>query len=196
MTRLLRPALALFVLAAVAACDASAPVETAEAGFEAEVRGAFARSVAGPAVADSLGGVGVMAELGLNREGQTISAFRLGADDADDTFYLIGTTRGPLVPGAYPVERVGPDVGVTERGRDRFSVLYRYDGGRPEGGVALGMSGTLTITEVADGEVAGSFAFDAQILDRDMKTSPGEADLSVEGAFRAETRRRALRDDV
>lgn len=196
MTRPLRPALALFALLAVAACDTSAPVETAAPGFEAEVRGAFARSVQGTAVADSLGGVGVMAELGLNGEGRTISAFRLGADDADDTFYLIGTTRGPLVPGTYPVEGVGPDAEVTERGRDRFSVLYRYDGGRPEGGAAVATSGTLTVTAVADGEVAGSFAFDAQILDRDVKTSPGEADLAVEGAFRAETRQRSLRDDV
>ena len=191
-----RPALALLTLFAVAACDSSAPAEAVEAGFEAEVRGAFSRSVEGPAVADSLGGVGVMAELGLNGRGRTLSAFRLSGDGGDDTFYFVGTTNGPLAPGTYPVEGVGADVETVDRGGPRFAVLYRYGGDRLGGGAAVGTGGTVTVTAVTDAEVTGAFAFDAQILDGDVKASPGEADLAVEGTFRAETRRRALRDDV
>ena len=185
-----RPAL-LLALLAVAACDTSGPVETAEAGFEAEVRGAFSRTVEGDAAVDSLAGVGVNVDLGIEDTGRTITALRLGARDADDTFYLIGTTAGPLAPGTYPIQSAGTPPPGPER--TRFAALYRYDGGRPEGGVALSTSGTLTVTAVTDDEIAGSFVFDAQILDRDVKENPGEPDLSVEGAFRIETLDRPAR---
>ena len=188
----LRPALAVCALLAVAACDTSAPVETAEAGFQAEVRGAFSRTVEGDAAVDSLSGRGVVADLGIEAHGQTITALRLGAPDADDTFYVIGTTLGALTPGTYPIR--GARTSPQDPDRRRFTVLYRYDGGRSEGGgAALSTSGTLTVTAVTDDEIAGSFAFDAQIIDRDVKDNPGEPDLAIDGAFRVETLDRPAR---
>lgn len=181
-----RPALAAFLLLALAACDASDSVRP-EPGYRAEVSGAFARSVQGPAAVDSLSGIGVVGDLGLGMHGMTITALRLGEEGGDDTFYVIGTTSGPLTPGTYTIRGAAPS--EMERERTRFAVLYRYDGGRMAGGgVAASTSGMLTVTSVDDGEIAGSFEFGARILDRDVKAAPGEPDLAVEGAFRVETR--------
>ena len=186
-----RPALLLAFLL-VAACDASDPAPPAAAGFEAEVRGAFERTVRGEAAVDSLAGVGVNVELGLDAHGQTITALRLGARDADDTFYLVGTTVGPLAPGTYPIQNAAQS--PLELDRTRFVAVYRYADGAEgaEGadgrGSALSQSGTLTVTAVTDDEIAGSFAFDALLFDQDIKDPDAEPDLSVEGAFRADVR--------
>ena len=180
-----RPALLLAFLL-VAACDASDPAPPAAAGFEAEVRGAFERTVRGEAAVDSLAGVGVNVELGLDAHGQTITALRLGARDADDTFYLVGTTVGPLVPGTYPIQNAAQS--SLELDRTRFVAVYRYAEGADGRGSALSQSGTLTVTAVTDDEIAGSFAFDALLFDQNIKDPDAEPDLSVEGAFRADVR--------
>lgn len=178
---------AVALAVALAACDSSGP-DVAEAGFEAEVQGAFSRSVQGEAVEDSLGGAGVMVDLGMNVPAETVTALRLGAPDADDTFYIIGTTDAALVPGTYPIERAGRR--PVDVDRPRFVAFYRYRG--DEVGTAVSESGTLTVTEVSEGEIAGSFEFDALVLDRDVKDDAAEPDLTVEGEFRAEMRRRPV----
>ncbi len=160
----------------------------AEAGFEAEVRGAFARSVQGDAVEDSLGGAGVMVDLGMNAPAASVVAFRLESSDAEDTFYIIGTVRGEFSPGTYPIERAGRRPFDGER--TGFVALYRFDS--QGGGAAVSDSGTLTITQASEGEVVGAFEFDAIIFDRDVKDENAEPDLQVEGDFRAQTRRRSI----
>ena len=161
-----------------------------EVGFEAEVRGAFARSVQGAAAEDSLGGVGAIVDLGMNVPAEAITALRLQGDGGDNTFYIVGTTEGDLVPGTYPIERAGHY--SFDADRTRFVVLYRYDDDNRS--VAFSTSGTFTVTAVTDDAVAGSFAFDALILDEDVKDEDAEPDLSVEGDFRAEMRRRSVGD--
>ncbi|MDT0632240.1 hypothetical protein RQM47_06915 [Rubrivirga sp. S365] len=187
----LRPALFLALALTLAACDASDSAPPVEAGFQADVRGAFSRTVQGAAAVDPLAGAAVVADLGIEAHGQTLTALRLGESEADDTFTIVGTTAGPLVPGTYPIRNAAES--PVEPAPSRFVVLYRYDG--PEGGVALSTSGTLTITAVTADGIDGSFAFDAQVLDADVKDPASEPDLAVSGAFQAETLDRPARAD-
>ena len=173
----------------VAACDASGPdALVPQASFDAEVRGAFSRSVQGDAVEDAYSGVGAVVDLDLNVPDDALMVLRLESDETADAFYIIGTMGDGLTPGTYPIRRAGfPEFDSSE---SRFVALYRYDGPDDEVGVALSTSGTLTISEVSEGEVTGSFRFSALIFDADVKNLDAEPDLEVEGEFRADVLRR------
>ena len=172
------------------ACDTSSTTGEEAASFEARVSGAISQSLSGTArPASDLSGTGLTFTDPVNG---TVTSFLLEDSDSPARIGLMGLTQEGLSEDTYPMGQ-GFQEGSDNRLQDAFIGVVIPDGDtESEDPITVGIStgGSVTITEVTDTQVRGTFAFDAGLFDFDGLEDGVDINITetvrVEGSFTSE----------